>query len=534
MTFKWKLTGALVAMGALAAVVTAVGYSVSPALTDFTNVTSAQPRTPGIAPPNALSPELVDSLVAQGSMALDGGTAANPYYGYDANGTMLPAFGTNVEATKTEPDKNTYLVFPNGLPGADPSYDYGTHFLFQGHELGSPGLLTRINLDADPAHRVTLLASKDANQNNLATIDGSTWDPWSQTLILTTESTNAPTYSATPSYPSTVTDVSGSLGRGGYEGVQNDSAGNLWIVEDIGGSAPAGTNAKRPNSFVYRFVPNTPSDLTTGKLQVLQVLAADGHAITATSQASVGAADLVALNTYGSSFSTRWVTVHNTATDGTAPFNANTAAKAANGTPFKRPENGVFRPDGKFKEFYFTATGDTNATSTENGAAGGWGGLFKLTQKTPTADTGTLSIFYKGNQAHTGLDNITFFSKDRLAAVEDAGATLHGQRNGLDSAWMFDVTEDYSSPANQPVRFIAEGRDASATIDAGLVGSSGFQNEDDNEITGIHVSDGDIGVDGILGAKAPKLFANDGAWRAFWTQQHGDNFTWELLRAPRP
>ena len=41
---------------------------------------------------------------------------------------------SNTEAQKTEPDKNTYLVFTKSLPGADPNYDYGTHFLFQGHE----------------------------------------------------------------------------------------------------------------------------------------------------------------------------------------------------------------------------------------------------------------------------------------------------------------------------------------------------------------------------------------------------------------
>jgi hypothetical protein len=55
-----------------------------------------------------------------------------------------------------------------------------------------------------------------------------------------------------------VTDTSGSLGRGGYEGVQNDSAGNLWIVEDSGGPAKNGTTAKRPNSFLYRYVPARP------------------------------------------------------------------------------------------------------------------------------------------------------------------------------------------------------------------------------------------------------------------------------------
>ena len=62
---------------------------------------------------------------------------------------QVPTTANPTEAKKTEPDKNTYLVFKDGLPGADPSYDYGTHFLFQGHEIGSPGYITRINLDAE-------------------------------------------------------------------------------------------------------------------------------------------------------------------------------------------------------------------------------------------------------------------------------------------------------------------------------------------------------------------------------------------------
>jgi hypothetical protein len=61
--------------------------------------------------------------------------------------------------------------------------------------------------------------------------------------------------------------------------------------------------------------------------------------------------------------------------------------------------------------------------------------------------------------------------------------------------------------------------------------SGGFgRNEGDNEITGVHVSDGDPSVDGILGAKAPALFSNK-SWRWFYTQQHGDNDTWEVTAA---
>jgi hypothetical protein len=182
--------------------------------------------------------------VAQGSTKLENTSALTSYYGYDndtvnsaGEPVMVPTTTNPVEAHKTEPDKNTYLTFKHGLSGADPNYDYGSHFLFQGHEggAGGAGYITRINLDADAAHRVTLLATQDANGNPITTIDGSTWDPWAQRLLFTTENTAAPTYAATPGLPSTVTDVSGALGRGGYEGIQNDDHGNLWIAEDIGG-----------------------------------------------------------------------------------------------------------------------------------------------------------------------------------------------------------------------------------------------------------------------------------------------------------
>ncbi len=51
-------------------------------------------------------------------------------------------------------------------------------------------------------------------------------------------------------------------------------------------------------------------------------------------------------------------------------------------------------------------------------------------------------------------------------------------------------------------------------------------NDGDNEITGIHVSDGDSTTAGILGAKIPHPLSS--TWRTFWTQQHGDNTTWEV------
>ena len=506
----------------------------------YTNVPTADVKAAGYAPASVLSPELRQEMVAQGSMRLDGAQDPVGWYGYinDAPSPDDPSLPQMVgtpaspaEAQKTEPDKNTYLVL-GSQTGADPNYDYGTHFLFQGHEVAGlvngkkESYITRINLDADIAHRVTLLAATDSDGNPIAGIDGSTWDPWAKRLLFTTENSSAPEYAATATYPSTVTDISGAIGRGGYEGVQDDSAGNIWIVEDVGGTNKPGTTAKRPNSFVYRYVPDAPGDLANGKLQVLQVWDGD-HPVTFASQAGVNNSDQVDLRTYGKTFETKWVTIHDTATDGNTPFDANSLAKAADGTPFKRPENGQFRPGSGFKQFFFDETGDTNATSVENGTAGGWTSIFKLVQSSPSADNGQLSLFYQSKSATVaGLDNVTFLSRNLITFVEDAGDTLHTQRKALDSGYIWDVTKDYSDPNNQPVRWLAEGRDPSATLDSAAGGFG--KNEGDNEITGAHVSNGNPGPEGLLGAQIPNLWNSSGKWRWFYTQQHGDNFTWQV------
>jgi hypothetical protein len=519
-------------LGAAAIFVT-VGLASSSSGPALTGVPNANTKADGFAPASVLSPELTQTVVAQGSTKLENISDLTSYYGYDndvlnaaGEPQMIPTPTTPDEAQKTEPDKNTYLTFRHGLNGADRNYDYGTHFLFQGHEAGAggAGYITRINLDADAAHRVTLLATEDVDGNPLATIDGSTWDPWAERLLFTTENSEAPTYAATPGYPSTVEDISGALGRGGYEGIQNDSDGNIWIAEDVGGANKPGTTARRPNSFLYRYVPGHRGDLENGVLQVLQVLNRDGDPITFESQEAMNSPDQLALHTYGESFRTRWITIHDTATDGDDPFDANALAKAAHGTPFKRPENGLFKPSSGFTQFFFDETGDTNATSPENDTAGGWTSLFRLAQKDPSADTGRLSLFYKGDEEHAGFDNVAFLSRNAISFVEDAGDTLHTQRNALDSGYVLNVTTDYSKPGNRPLRWIAEGRDPSATLDSA---NGGFgKNDGDNELTGIHVSDVDPGTHGILGAKTPNLA--DPHWRWFYTQQHGDNPTYEV------
>ena len=499
----------------------------------LTSVPAANPKAPGLISPDVLSPELSQIALVQGATRLENPTTQVPYYGYDEDQPALIPLPTapTTEAHKTEPDKNTYLVVDNGLPGADPSYQYGTRFLFQGHESGKPGYITRVNLDADAAHRVTLLATQDSSGADLPDFDGSTWDPFAGRLLFTAELGNAGgVWQSDLAVPATVQDISGVTGRGGYEGVQNDRNGNVYLVEDVGGKAgPTTPNSKQPNSFVYRVQPTDRRDLTKGgRLQVLQVISGNNPIVFSAqaSDADILGQDIADLHTCGKTFTTRWITIHDTATAGSAPFDANAAAKAAGGTAFKRPENGVFAPDGSFRDFYFTETGDTNADTEAGAAHGGFGAIMHLSQN-PRTDNGNLTMLYRGDLTHTGLDNISFVGRHQLVAVEDGSDVLHTQRNALDSGYLFDTTADYGNGA-QPTRVLAQGRDASATIDSACSLACG--NDGDNEITGIHTSNGDPGIRGILGAQTPQPFRN--GWRVFYTRQHGDNVTFEIIPNP--
>ncbi len=522
-------------------------FALSPAMADGLKVSAiaqGAAKEDGKAVESVLAPEFSQAVVAAGAMKLENPSAVNVAFGYAGDGPFVSAAGDTqtkdhmVEASKTEPDKNTYLVLTDAK-GPDANYNYGTHFVFQGHEAGAmkdgkpQGYITRVNLDADEAHRVTLMADTDTSGNPLVFIDGSTYNPFAQRLLFTgEEGDEGGVWQATTSFPSKVDDLRGVIGIGSYEGIQADKDGNLWIVEDAGGKAgDVNKHAKQPNSFVYRFVPTDKTDLLKGgKLEALQVMAADGQPIVfhdGKADDDILSGGMAEMYSYGKVLKTRWVLVHDTAKDGTAAFEANKLAKAVMATPLKRPENGVFRPGTNFAEFYFTQTGDTNAETEAKAEHGGFGGIFKISQASPSDAEGTMSLVYRGDVNHTGLDNIQFASAIDLLIVEDAGDKLHGQRKMLDSGFVLDLTKDYSA-GGEPARFLAEGRDPSATIDSALSAAkdSGFQNSGDNEITGIHVSDGDASVEGLLGNKVPNLA--DKNWRMFYTQQHGDNRLFEV------
>ena len=216
---------------------------------------------------NVFSPEFSPGLIVEGIDLLE-----NP-------SGPITLFGNLSDGSRTEPDENTYLILDHNPGGPTPDYDYGRHFLFQGHEnAGNRAYITRINLDvAHPDHRITLMTPADANGlTGFNSIDGSTWNPFSRTLLFAQEAGNnggviemGADFDPNTGGCAGLRTLYGSLGRGGYEGIHPDDRGNILIIEDVGGTTV--NFGRNPNSFVYRLVPVAPNDLTHGKLHALQV-----------------------------------------------------------------------------------------------------------------------------------------------------------------------------------------------------------------------------------------------------------------------
>ena len=89
------------------------------------------------------------------------------------------------------------------------------------------------------------------------------------------------------------------------------------------------------------------------------------------------------------------------------------------------------------------------------------------------------------------------------------------------------MRRDYGKPGATS-RFAGSPRAATsaATIDAANAGFG--TNEGDNEITGLHRLGRRPGVGRDPRRQDARSFGN-GGWRWFYTQQHGDNFTYEVL-----
>ena len=183
-------------------------------------VSGVPAANPVVVSDNIFSPEFAPGLVVEGIDLLE-----NP-------SGLITQFGSLSDGTLTEPDENTYLILDHNPGGPTPDYDYGRHFLFQGHEnSGDLAYVTRINLDvASPDHRITLLTPVDAGGlTHFNRIDGSTWNPFTRTLLFTQENGNlggviemGADFDPNTGGGAGLRTLYGSLGQGGYEGIHPD------------------------------------------------------------------------------------------------------------------------------------------------------------------------------------------------------------------------------------------------------------------------------------------------------------------------
>jgi hypothetical protein len=147
-------------------------------------------------------------------------------------------------------------------------------------------------------------------------------------------------------------------------------------------------------------------------------------------------------------------------------------------------------------------------------ARGAWGGIFRV-DLNASRENGNISLVVLGDADHAAFDNITFVDdKDTILVTEDRGDTLHDQLNKLDSIWAYKLDEHHPD-RSIAARFVALGEDRMAPI----------ATEEDNEPTGVHMSEGDSTIRGLIGTRE---FRKDRAM-LFFTQQHGENNLFEVF-----
>ena len=289
-----------------------------------------------------------------------------------------------------------------------------------------------------------------------------------------------------------------------------------------GTNGTANPHAKQPNSFVYRFVPNDPRDLTKGgKLQALQVESlAHGqpiafHAGAGRRRHHVGRHEGPAHLRHSRS---RRTGSRSTTPPPTAPRRSTPtrSPRRAGGTPFKRRRTAQFRPGTELHGVLLRPRPATpNAAPRPAPTYGGFGAVLKLDAGSPSArQRARCALFYRGDAAHAASTTSPSWRRDTVVVVEDAGdSAAHASATRSTPATCSTSTP--TTPPGAPAGALSSPRAAtpSATIDSALCAAApGFQNDGDNEITGIHVSDGDPTAAACSAPRCPTAVPTDG-WR---------------------
>jgi secreted PhoX family phosphatase len=150
-------------------------------------------------------------------------------------------------------------------------------FMYRTHELRLPaslpegGALSVVDLKTGE----TKLLGNDPSWNAL---DGIRWTPWG-TLLFAEETTGGRLFEVVLNDDMmSIAEVIDrpQVGRMAHEGIDLDSDGNIYVVDEHRGRTSGCDGVVPCGGGVYKFVPNTYGDLSSGELFVLKVNGADG------------------------------------------------------------------------------------------------------------------------------------------------------------------------------------------------------------------------------------------------------------------
>ena len=123
-----------------------------------------------------------------------------------------------------------------------------------------------------------VLAQQGGLENGYTALDGIRWTPWG-TLLFAEETAGGRLFEITlnDDMMSVAKIMDRPLvGRLAHEGIDLDAAGNVYVVDEHRGRTSGCDGVVPCGGSVYKFVPNSFGDLSSGELFILKVTGADG------------------------------------------------------------------------------------------------------------------------------------------------------------------------------------------------------------------------------------------------------------------
>ena len=153
-------------------------------------------------------------------------------------------------------------------------------FLYRTHEvrLGRDEVVDAIGGSVSVVDLKTGETKVLAQDLSYTALDGIRWTPWG-TLVFAEETTGGRFFELELNenmMSAKVIHDRPQVGRLAHEGIDLDAAGNVYVVDEFRGRTQGCENVVPCGGGVYKFVPNTYGDLSSGELYVLKVSGADG------------------------------------------------------------------------------------------------------------------------------------------------------------------------------------------------------------------------------------------------------------------